>query len=203
MTRSPANGSPPEKIRSKPMTQTAEDHQKPPQPLTHTVPANPIVPDSYWVTAALAAGPYPGLRDPAPAEARIATFERSGVSLFVDLTAEGDFLEPYDHLLRTSSRVWHPIPDMGVTTPEKMVDTLDTIDTAHARGDTVYVHCWGGIGRTGSVVGCWLVRHGSSATDAIELIRRRRLELPVFQHFPKSPQTSAQERFVAAWQAGM
>lgn len=33
---------------------------------------------------------------------------------------------------------------------------------ALAAGQTVYVHCYGGIGRTGTVVGCWLVRHGLS-----------------------------------------
>ena len=102
----------------------------------------------------------------------------------------------------SSSRVEHPIPDMGVTIPEKMVNTLNAIDASLDRGETVYVHCWGGIGRTGTVVGCWLVRHGSTANEAIELIRERRIGLRVFKRYPDSPQTSAQARFIDAWQPG-
>ena len=33
--------------------------------------------------------------------------------------------------------------------------------------EPVYVHCWGGIGRTGTVVGCWLVRHGMTGDEAL------------------------------------
>ena len=40
---------------------------------------------------------------------------------------------------------------------------LDEIDGAILNGKTVYVHCLGGIGRTGTVVGCYLVRHGIAA----------------------------------------
>ena len=41
-----------------------------------------------------------------------------------------------------------------------MAGLLDAIDTAMRDGKTVYLHCWGGVGRTGNVVGCSLVRHG-------------------------------------------
>ena len=46
-------------------------------------------------------------------------------------------------------------PGVGV-----MKRILDDVDEAIAGGGLTYVHCWGGIGRTGTVVGCWLVRHG-------------------------------------------
>ena len=36
-----------------------------------------------------------------------------------------------------------------------MVAILDSLDTAIADEHTIYLHCWGGIGRTGTVVGCW------------------------------------------------
>ena len=32
-------------------------------------------------------------------------------------------------------------------------------------GRKVYVHCWGGVGRTGTVVGCYLVRQGEREAD--------------------------------------
>ena len=47
---------------------------------------------------------------------------------------------------------------------------LDDVDAALADGRTVYVHCWGGIGRTGTVVGCWLMRHGLDEGDPIRRI---------------------------------
>ena len=48
-----------------------------------------------------------------------------------------------------------------------MTRILDDVDAALADGGAVYVHCWGGIGRTGTVVGCWLVRHGLDDGDPI------------------------------------
>ena len=44
------------------------------------------------------------------------------------------------------------------------------VDDALGEGRTVYVHCWGGIGRTGTVVGCWLVRHGLTGRGALDQI---------------------------------
>jgi hypothetical protein len=162
----------------------------------------PIISDSYWVTGTLAAGRYPGSKDTRTAAGHIARFEQSGVTRFVDLTDEDDRLQPYAHLLQAAQRRECPIVDMGVPTVEEMLGTLDVIDAAIAEGEVVYVHCWGGIGRTGTVVGCWLVRHGSRPDDAIGLIRERRIDLPVFRRYPDSPQTAAQARFVHAWEPG-
>ena len=161
-----------------------------------------IIPDSYWVTDSLAAGRYPGSRHARSAAEHIARFEQSRVTRFVDLTDDEDGLEPYAHLLQVAVRHERPIADMGIPTVEEMVGTLDLIDAKVDRGEVVYVHCWGGIGRTGTVVGCWLVRHGSRADDAIGLIRARRIDLPVFRRYPDSPQTAAQTRFVHAWEPG-
>ena len=32
----------------------------------------------------------------------------------------------------------------------------------------MYVHCWGGIGRTGTVIGCWLAGQGLGYDDIVE-----------------------------------
>lgn len=162
-----------------------------------------IIPASYWVAEALAAGQYPGSRDPVEAAARVARFADAGVTTFVDLTHRWDGMAPYEHLLPADGRrLSFPIVDMDVPTVPQMVDVLDAIDAALAAGDTVYVHCWGGHGRTGTVVGCWLVRHGATYEDAIELIRERRRPLPVYRLNPESPQTAAQHDFVRDWQRG-
>ncbi len=55
----------------------------------------------------------------------------------------------------------------------------------------VYVHCWGGVGRTGTVVGCWLLRHGYAVpSDVIDTIQSLRQVDPVRGH--ASPRTDAQ-----------
>ncbi len=54
------------------------------------------------------------------------------------------------------------------------METLDAIDEEIARGGVVFVHCWAGCGRTGVVVGCWLVRHGSDPHDALARIAKSR-----------------------------
>ena len=59
------------------------------------------------------------------------------------------------------------IRDMRVCNERHMRRVLDAIDKDIADGRTVYVHCWGGIGRTGMVIGCWLVRHGMMVDRAL------------------------------------
>lgn len=162
----------------------------------------PIIPASYWVTEALAAGQYPGAHDPADASARLARFARAGVTTFVDLTHPWDGLEPYAHLLDGGRRHSFPIRDLGVPTVGEMTAILDAVDEELAAGETVYVHCWGGYGRTGTVVGCWLVRHGAAYEEAIALIDERRRPLPVYRLHPESPQTPAQHAFVRVWSPG-
>jgi uncharacterized protein len=108
---------------------------------------------SFWVEAGrLIAGTYAGPAAPGLAAA--------GVTTFIDLTEERE-LEPYAGLVDGRARHRRfPIADFSCTTPERMREIHDAIDDELARGGIVYVHCWGGCGRTGTVVGCWLARHG-------------------------------------------
>jgi hypothetical protein len=156
--------------------------------------------DSYRVVEGVVAGEYPGAPDAREAALRIERFEAHGITTFVDLTHPADLLEPYQWLLRKGRRLAHPIVDMGTTTIPHMTRILDDIDTAHAAGETVYVHCWGGIGRTGTAIGCWHVRHGLDEGDPIRTIGRlRRL---VLDSFMPSPQTTAQRAMVTSWKPG-
>jgi protein-tyrosine phosphatase len=52
-----------------------------------------------------------------------------------------------------------PIMDLSVPTERHLTRILNQIDMCIKHGKPVYVHCWGGIGRTGTVVGCYLMRH--------------------------------------------
>ncbi len=74
---------------------------------------------------------------------------------------------------------------------------LDAIDAALGRGETVYVHCFGGVGRTGTVVGCWLARHGSSGEAALRQVVQWREGTPDGGRV--SPETPEQRRMVLSW----
>ena len=93
----------------------------------------------------------------------------------------------------------HPIRDVGVPrSRDDMHAILACIDTSLRTGDPVYVHCWGGVGRTGTVIGCYLVGCGLSGDDAL----RKLAEL--FGSMEKSatkrsPETADQKRWVREW----
>jgi protein-tyrosine phosphatase len=154
--------------------------------------------DSYVVTEHLLAGEYPGAADAESSERRLRAFTENGIATFVDLTHPADALPPYEHLLPADGRrIAHPIVDLGTTTVPHMTRILDDVDAALAGGRSVYVHCWGGIGRTGMVVGCWLVRHGLDEGDPLRAIARLRRGVP--DAWAASPQTAAQRAMVTGW----
>ena len=157
--------------------------------------------NSYRVGDGFLAGEYPGSTDPDEAARRLLAFARRGVTLFVDLTHPADPLEPYErHLGDGALRVSHPIVDFGTPTIPRMTRILDDIDQAIGDDRTVYVHCWGGRGRTGTVVGCWLMRHGLDGGDPIRRIAELRRD--VSDASVPSPEASAQCEMVIGWKRG-
>jgi protein-tyrosine phosphatase len=67
-----------------------------------------------------------------------------------------------------------PIPDVSVPRAAADLDEiLLTIDRRIREGGTVYLHCWGGVGRTGLVLACWLQEHGRTPDDALAELRRK------------------------------
>ncbi len=167
------------------------------------------IPDSYWVQrGALLAGEYPGALADADALKKLAALLDAGVTLFIDLTEEREHgLRPYfplaQHLAtaqgKSLTHLRRSIPDMGTTTQQALCAVLDEIDAALAQGQVVYVHCYGGIGRTGTVIGCWLVRHGQTGEQALATIAERRGNTP--DGWRRSPETEAQTRMVLTWPA--
>jgi hypothetical protein len=168
-------------------------------------PERPIA-DSYWVRPGrLLADEYPGAPTESKAHRKVRRMVQAGFDFFLDLTEPGE-LVPYRKLLHeeaaaqghTAIHRRMPIPDGGVPTREEMVRILDTLDAALEAGHRVYFHCWGGIGRTGTVAGCYLVRHGMAGDAALAEIARRRQGTPD-GHRP-APETAAQWEMVQSWQ---
>lgn len=148
----------------------------------------------------LFAGAYPGSGEEADAEADVEAICAAGVDLLFDLTEFGE-LEPYAHLLPPG--VEHrrfPIPDFTAPRPGYAAQILDELTSSLAAGKTIYVHCWGGRGRTGTLAGCWLVRNGLSGPDALDAIARRRQGLP--DGDLPSPETAEQRDLVLRWEPG-
>ncbi len=171
------------------------------------------IPESYWVIHnQLIAGQYPADRfSEAITLQNLRKLTGAGVSCYVDLTQAGE-LSPYDGYLPQLSKEYArsieyhrlPIRDMNVPTRAVMVTILDLIDHEIADGHTVYVHCWGGIGRTGTVVGCFLARHGTATGQAaLEQIARLRRDTPRAREGRASPETPAQDAMVVNWQLGI
>jgi protein-tyrosine phosphatase len=73
-----------------------------------------------------------------------------------------------------------PIPDRHVPASElKLVRVLEELDRKLAAGKNVLVHCRQGVGRTGLVAACLLVKKGMSPGAAIEEISAARgVEIP-------------------------
>ncbi len=165
--------------------------------------------NAYWVVEGkLMAGEYPGHNDPEVTRARLRSLMRIGIRTFIDLTREGDSDNPYQECLTseagdlgvTVSRINYPILDFSTPNKKAMLQILDHIDSEIKNNRPVYLHCLAGIGRTGTTVGCYLVRHGMTGDAALEQIRSLRGETGNF--WRQSPETGDQADFIRNWKIG-
>ncbi len=92
-----------------------------------------------------------------------------------------------------------PIPDGGTTSVDRMRCILDAIDLSLSANRAVYVHCFGGMGRTGSTICCWLLRHGLAAHDNVLSLLTQLRQADVERASWKAPENQSQEEFVLAW----
>jgi len=122
---------------------------------------------------------------------------------------QGRPFTPYeDHLYRLAGEhdvavtcLRLPIPDQCVPTRETMREILDAVDAMLENGTPTYIHCWGGKGRTGTVVGCWLARHGlASGDEALRMVQYLRRNDPTANQ--PSPENRIQCNMVLNWLAG-
>lgn len=154
----------------------------------------------------LLAGEYPGSWKHKLGQKRLRFLIGRGVDTFFDLTTEEDRLEKYEPLLaelgEDLSRLSFPIPDMGVPdSDEGMRSILKAIREEVEAGRTCYVHCWGGIGRTGTVVGCYFREQGLEGEAALKKVQELYAAgMPKVVRHPYSPQTRLQWDFVRAWE---
>jgi len=168
------------------------------------------IPESYWVRPGqFLAGEYPGSWDPERTRRRLDSFLEAGFNCFIDLTCEGE-LFPYAPVLAEQAAYYSlsaahrrmPIGDFTTPTVIQMRAILDAIDNSLEDGHKLYLHCWGGVGRTGAAVGCYLVRHGKTGDDALAQLAEWWRGVPKRALHPRSPETDEQVQFIRDWKAG-
>ena len=165
------------------------------------------IPESYWVEPGrFLAGEFPGQDYGKLLRRRLDIFLDFGIDSFIDLT-DPDELPTYLPLLKEQAGYYDikvhyrrfTIRDRSVPPSETMQAILDEIDSVLSAGRKVYLHCWGGIGRTGTVVGCYLVRHGLSGQGALAQLAEWWQGVPKSRVWPHTPETRGQMEYILNW----
>ena len=154
---------------------------------------------SFKVEERIYAGEYPRDREDDKSAIKMKQFARFGITHFIDLTEEGE-LSPYTRWMTDNmSHLRFPIRDVSIPQStekvKELVTTINRILDADPH-NKVYIHCWGGVGRTGVIVGCLLAdRQGYDYQQALETLRQ------LFTDCPKSayrwiPETEEQCKFI-------
>ncbi len=177
-------------------------------------PPKPSIARAFWVVESkFLAGAYPGAADPAAHRHRVEQLWKLGIRTFVNLVEEDEtnnygqpFLK-YDGLLRElasaagdfATHLRFPVEDLGVPSADRMTCILDAVDLSLAADRPVFIHCFGGVGRTGISVCCWLIRHGYvEPNQAIQMLQTLREADEATCHRP-APENSRQCQFVESW----
>ena len=168
----------------------------------------------YWVVEnLLLAGAYPGHPDSHAHTKRISGLWEAGMRTFVNLVEEdetnhtGQAFVRYDDVLRelavkSKDRIAHlrfSVPDTKITTHDRMRSILDAIDLSLDNKIPVYVHCFGGMGRTGTVICCWLLRHGLASKENVLSLLTTLRQADLQRATWPAPENKTQCQFVLDW----
>ena len=93
---------------------------------------------------------------------------------------------------RDMSYLHLPVGDMQPPTLEDALTFMEFVRESERGRRPVVVHCGAGVGRTGTMLACYLVEQGMEAGPALARVRRER---------PGSVETAGQERTVRSYAA--
>ncbi len=151
-----------------------------------------------WGNGIIYAGEYPGDKNGELAKHKIERMHHFGIRHFIDLTEEGE-LRPYNHLLPSDTTYTRfPIVDCGAPkSVESVQRLLLRIEELKKMDGYVYVHCWGGVGRTGTIIACYLSQNWKEVdmNHTLEVLRRNFSEMPK-SAYRKTPETKDQIDFI-------
>jgi ADP-ribosyl-[dinitrogen reductase] hydrolase len=157
--------------------------------------------NSYWVIPGkVLAGEHPSGSNREATRDKLQRLIGAGVECFIDLT-EPNEIKPYDRELPFSIEYLRkPIKDHS--TPAQRVHMAEILDCMHdalQSGRCVYVHCRAGIGRTGTVIGCFLVERGLPGESALDELNRLWQQCERSHSWASIPETSDQTNYVVRW----
>ena len=143
-------------------------------------------PRIWWITEAVAGSP-----NPTPADLR--DLRTEGFSTLVCLLDEGEPPAYDPEAARASGYAFHhlPIPDFAAPSPAQFRAFLEI---AGQSPGTTLVHCWGGLGRTGTMGAALHIAAGATTEAAIAEIRTRR---------PGAIQSALQQQALAELEASL
>ena len=148
------------------------------------------------ITHPLLRGPgrlYAGGRPERPFDQSAAGLAARGITTIACLLEVRQFPDDLRDAYRGSGLdlIWFPIPDFGV--PENPAGFSLFLGELHGRlgrGERLYLHCLGGIGRTGMTLACMLKALGVTG-DPVHLVRSI--------YSPLAVESEIQRRFVKAF----
>lgn len=111
--------------------------------------ANPTTHSNWVLPGRLAIGAYPDPDSQFPEQ-----LLNAGFNVFVSLQTDSELkkFRPYQHLLPAEVRwLQLPIKDRGTTSDEKLLAFLEVLRDLLAQDKQIYVHCYGGHGRSGTL----------------------------------------------------
>lgn len=139
-----------------------------------------------------------------------------GINHIIDLTEPGECTTSGDLRVDYSSYIdeynlnssfqlsyeRHPIEDMNAPSSiEVMKNILDSIDFQLSKGNNVYYHCHGGLGRTSQVSCCYMLRHKMATHDNVfDMINHLRRTEGASHRV--APQRECQFEFIRSWEYG-
>jgi protein-tyrosine phosphatase len=193
--------------------------------LTSKFPDKPFKRSYATIPGGVWGGAYPGDKDPTIMKEQLQGLIDCGISKVFNLTEEGeldhndDFLVPYDTMFKdmwntypqtarrfTEDSTHLPVPHMGVvdmhvpypgTAPMRIY--LDYLHAYASRGP-VFIHSREGKGRTGLILGCYLVELGIvTGEEAITYLNRVRRLYGDPNADDLVPQTQEQRNMILSW----
>jgi len=121
----------------------------------------------FLIRGKLAGMGHPGWREQLPDT--LEALRREGIKAIVSLDEEG---LPDDLVAQYGFEYRHfPIDDFCAPTVEQARAFVRFVDDQLTRGRSVVAHCWAGIGRTGTMLACYLINSGQSAEEAQRKVR--------------------------------